>query len=57
MDKNEIRVALVLQQLNESDKYGVELPISDAVNQIIDLKKDPKEILSNLFVRSIKHEF
>ena len=25
MDKNEIRVALVLQQLSESDKYGVEL--------------------------------
>ena len=25
MDKNEIRVALVLQQLNESDKYGIEL--------------------------------
>ena len=56
-DKLAEGVFTVKALLNMADKYGVELPISDAVNQIIDLKKDPKEILSNLFVRSIKHEF
>ena len=56
-DKLAEGVFTVKALLNMADKYGVELPISDAVNKIINLKKDPKEILSNLFVRSIKREF
>ncbi len=56
-DKLAEGVFTVKALLNMADKYGVELPISDAVNKIINLQKDPKEILSNLFVRSIKREF
>lgn len=56
-DKLAEGVFTVKALLNMADKYGVELPISDAVNKIINLKKDPKKILSNLFVRSIKREF
>ncbi len=40
MDKNEIRVALVLQQLNESDKYGVEL--IDNINKLTENSLDFK---------------
>ena len=40
-----------------SEKYDVELPITNAVYEIIYNKKDPKEILDNLFKRSIKMEF
>lgn len=40
-----------------SEKYDVELPITNAVYEITYNKKDPKEILDNLFKRSIKMEF
>ncbi|WP_459541388.1 NAD(P)H-dependent glycerol-3-phosphate dehydrogenase [Parvimonas micra] len=40
-----------------SEKYDVELPITNAVYEIIYNKKNPKEILDNLFKRSIKMEF
>lgn len=39
------------------DTHDVDLPICKAVNDVINLGADPKEKLSNLFVRSIKHEF
>ena len=38
-----------------SEKYNVELPITNAVYEITYNKKDPKEILDNLFKRSIKN--
>ena len=40
-----------------SKKYGVELPICEAVYRIIYEKKDPGEVLNGLFMRSIKNEF
>ena len=40
-----------------SKKYGVELPICNAVYQIIHEQKDAEEMLSDLFMRSIKNEF
>lgn len=40
-----------------SEKYGVELSINDAVYSIIIDGKPPKEVLNNLFLRSIKSEF
>lgn len=38
-------------------KYGVELPICSAVNQIINEGKDPKEVLTSIFLRSQKSEY
>ncbi len=40
-----------------SQKYNVDLPIVNAVNQVITYNHDPKETLSSLFLRSIKDEF
>ncbi|MDO4731560.1 MAG: 2-dehydropantoate 2-reductase N-terminal domain-containing protein [Clostridia bacterium] len=40
-----------------SKKYNIELPISCAVYDIITKSLDPKEVLSTLFMRSIKMEF
>lgn len=40
-----------------SKKHEVELPICQAVNNIIVGKHDPKEALLNLFIRPIKFEF
>jgi glycerol-3-phosphate dehydrogenase (NAD(P)+) len=37
-------------------KY-VELPISDAVNRVINQGEEPNRVLSGLFLRSIKMEF
>ena len=42
--------------LDLSQKYGVELPITVAVHAIIKEKKDPHEVLKNLFLRSTKCE-
>ncbi len=42
--------------LDLSQKYGVELPITAAVHAIIKEKKDPHEVLKNLFLRSTKSE-
>lgn len=38
-------------------QYGEELPISDAVNRVINQGEEPNRVLSNLFLRSIKMEF
>ena len=40
-----------------SDKYGVEMPIVHAVNAVMSGEYDPAEVLSSLFLRSIKNEF
>lgn len=40
-----------------SQRYDVDLPIVNAVNQVITYNQDPKETLSSLFLRSIKDEF
>ena len=40
-----------------SGKYGVELPICEAVFQIVHKGKDAEEVLNGLFLRSIKNEF
>ncbi len=39
------------------EKYNVDLPIVSAVNDVITNNKDAKEVLSELFVRSVKKEF
>ncbi len=39
------------------DKYGVDMPIVHAVNDVIAGKKAPDDALSGLFLRSIKNEF
>lgn len=38
-------------------QYGVELPIASAVKEVLSKKRNPKEILADLFLRSIKSEF
>ncbi len=38
-------------------KFSVDLPISQAVNDIITKKTDPETCISNLFLRSLKPEF
>ncbi len=40
-----------------SKKYGVELPICNAVYQIVHEGRDAEEMLNDLFMRSIKNEF
>jgi glycerol-3-phosphate dehydrogenase (NAD(P)+) len=40
-----------------SEKYGVDMPISRAVYEIIYENKNPKETFASLFERSIKTEF
>ena len=42
---------------NLGKAYGVELPICEAVYQIVYEKKEPKNILKSLFDRSLKNEF
>ena len=56
-DKLAEGVFTVKALLSMAKEYNVELPISNTINDIINLKKDPKESLSSLFVRSIKREF
>ena len=43
--------------MNLAKNYGVELPISKAVYEMLYQNKDPKETLNGLFARSIKNEF
>ena len=50
-------VATTRALLKLGEKYNVDLPITKAVNAIINDNKDPKEVLSNLFLRSVKKEF
>lgn len=47
----------VRAMMNLAKNYGVELPISRAVYEMLYQNKDPKETLNELFARSIKNEF
>ena len=47
----------VRAMMNLAKNYGVELPISRAVYEILYNQKDPKTTLNELFARSIKNEF
>jgi glycerol-3-phosphate dehydrogenase (NAD(P)+) len=47
----------VKAMLNLGKKYGVELPICEAVNAVIYDKTDAKTTLDNLFKRSLRKEF
>lgn len=40
-----------------SEMYNVEMPIVNAVNQVINYNKDVKETISALFLREVKDEF
>lgn len=40
-----------------SERYGVELPICRAVSAVLYEGREPKEVLSELFLRSLKQEF
>ena len=59
MDYGELAegVATVKALLCLGEQYHVELPICQAVYDIIYEKKDPEQVLSDLFLRSIKMEF
>lgn len=50
-------VATTRAMLMLAEQYRVELPISDAVNRVINLGEEPNGVLSDLFLRSIKMEF
>lgn len=47
----------VKAMLNLGAKYGVELPICEAVNEVIYNKADPQTTLDKLFKRSLRKEF
>ncbi len=47
----------VVAMVKLSEKYGVELPICQAVYDILYLKKDAKHTIEELFKRSFKKEF
>ena len=40
-----------------SDKYNIDMPISEAVYSVIYEKRDPETVLKDLFMRSTKFEF
>lgn len=57
-------VGMVVEGLNALDgalllsrKYGVEMPIVDAVNEIVNHHADPREIVCSLMLRQRKSEF
>ena len=50
-------VYTVRAMLRLGERYGVELPICQAVADALDGVGEPGQILGNLFLRSIKHEF
>lgn len=50
-------VATTTALLKLGDDYHVELPISRAVDSVVNSRKDPERVLSDLFLRSIKMEF
>lgn len=39
------------------EKYNVDLPITNAIDLIVNKNQDPSKVLSDLFLRSIKKEF
>ena len=50
-------VATTTALLKLGEEYGVELPISHAVDDVVNGGKDPGCVISDLFLRSIKMEF
>lgn len=50
-------VATTTALLKLGEQYEVELPICKAVDEVINGGKDPKTVLSDLFLRSLKTEF
>jgi glycerol-3-phosphate dehydrogenase len=40
-----------------SEEYVVDLPICAAVNDVFEHNREPREVLSGLFLRSTKAEF
>ncbi len=50
-------VATTTALLKLGEAYGVDLPISHAVDDVVNGGKDPEHVLSDLFLRSIKTEF
>ena len=50
-------VATTTALLKLGEKYGVDLPISHAVDDVVNGGKDAERVLSDLFLRSIKMEF
>ncbi|MVB10623.1 Glycerol-3-phosphate dehydrogenase [NAD(P)+] [Caprobacter fermentans] len=50
-------VATTKAMLTLGRQYQAELPISDAVNRVINQGEEPNRVLSDLFLRSIKMEF
>lgn len=50
-------VATTTALLKLGEQYQVELPICKAVDEVINGGKDPKTVLSDLFLRSLKMEF
>lgn len=50
-------VATTTALLRLCDLYGVEMPICRAVDAVINHEKDPAQVLTDLFMRSLKKEF
>lgn len=50
-------VATTTALLRLGREYEVELPICQAVNAVVHEKKEPNDVLSDLFLRSLKREF
>lgn len=50
-------VATTTALLRLGEEYRVDLPISRAVDAVVNRGKDPNKVLSDLFLRSIKREF
>jgi glycerol-3-phosphate dehydrogenase (NAD(P)+) len=50
-------VATTTALLKLGKEYGTELPICNAVDAVINGRKEPNRVLSDLFLRSIKMEF
>ena len=50
-------VATVTAMLKLGSDYNVELPICQAVNEVVNGGKDAGQVLSDLFLRSLKREF
>ncbi len=50
-------VATARSMLELSRRYGVELPICDAVCRAVYDRQDPAEVLAGLFLRDLKREF
>jgi glycerol-3-phosphate dehydrogenase (NAD(P)+) len=50
-------VATTTALLKLGDEYGVDLPISRAVDEVINGGREPNRVLSDLFLRSLKMEF